>query len=130
METEGSAGDVVSIPEPVDFSNFLSEPASSSSGVIFNSNGNVYKLNQSGLSSVFVGPWLINGNVSSFTINRTITDGTLSIDPGSGWLALATIRQYSIQSTSSPQSTTVMFEISDDGGVTVLDAVSYVFQLL
>ena len=128
-ETEGASGNVVVIPEGVNFSNTLLLNGTTFSGVIFNSNGGVYRLNDTGSTSILVGQWLINGAVASFTIRRTVTNGVLNGDQGAGWLALTTNRQNDVQETSQPNSATVTFEISDDGGTTVLDSVFYTFVI-
>lgn len=129
MATEGSSGNAVAIPEGANFTNMLLASGTTFSGVIFASSGSVFRLNSNGSSSTYIGPWLLNGSASSFTLQRTETNGSLNGDEGPGWLALTSNRRYDVQETSQPNSATVLFEISDDGGATVLVSFSYKFQI-
>ena len=81
-----------------------------------------------GLSAV-IGEWLISGNPASFWIQRTITEGTLEVDPGAGFLQMNTDRTYDNQKeTDGVKVTKVFFEISSDSsGVPVIETANMTF---
>lgn len=81
-----------------------------------------------GLSAV-PGQWLISGAAADFFVQRSILDGTLEIDPGTGFLQLNANRKYINQKASAGiKETTVFFEISSDvSGVPIVDTATMTF---
>jgi len=69
---------------------------------------------------------------SSFWIRRTITGGSLSTDPGAGWLALSTGRSFVRNRTTNSEGTntcTLYFEIATDSGGSNIVATSSSFDI-
>lgn len=99
------------------------------SGIKTGGGGVLSTIQANGGFSAISGEWLISGTPAAFFIQRTITEGTLEVDPGTGFLQMNTDRIYDNQkSTIGVKTTKVFFEISSDvSGVPVIDTADMTF---
>lgn len=90
-----------------------------SSGIVLDNAGVAFTKNANNSNSQITGEWLIAGTPANFYVQRTVIQGTLTSDPGGGFLQLNATRTYSIKQLSTGSKTTIIFlEISDDAGGT------------
>lgn len=100
------------------------------SGVSFDIDGVLSEIQAGGGLSAIIGEWLLTGAASAFFIQRTIITGTLEEDPGTGFLAMSSIRRYENNKASDGLKVTeVFFEISSDvSGVPIVATATHVFS--
>lgn len=111
--SQGANSEVVQIPVFTGFSTTGME-GTIYSGVRFGSDGNLYRRQAAGGWSVFA-QWLVNGTASNFYLSRTINDGTLTEDAGSGQLQMNVNRDFDVQTAIEVEVTaSVSFQLSDD----------------
>jgi hypothetical protein len=108
------------------------DPGNASAGIVFQSDGTI-TYNASDASLAGSANWFLPTTVAigaGFWIRRTITAGSLSTDPGAGWLALSTGRNYVRNRTSIGTNTcSLYFEIATDSGGSTIVATSPSFDL-
>ncbi len=99
------------------------------SGMVFSSSGQKSVIRGTGATNP-VGSWLQSGANTDFWIRHTITQGTLQVEPGTGWNAMSTTRTYDNQKSSAGWKTTIVyFEIaSDAAGVTIVDTATHTYH--
>ncbi len=126
--SEGTVADSVKITDRT-INNFRFS-GTCHSGVRFGSDGVLFKRQANDGLSAISGEWLVTGTASGFFLQRTITSGTLEVDPGTGFLQLNTNRDYDNQKSSAGTKVTeVFFEISSDvSGVPVVDTATMIFS--
>lgn len=89
------------------------------SGIVLDNAGVAFTKKANNGNSQITGEWLIAGTPGDFYVQRTVTQGSLTTDPGSGFLQLNATRTYSIRQIGTGDRTTIIFlEISDDAGGT------------
>ena len=89
------------------------------SGIVLDNAGVAFTKNADDGNSQITGEWLIAGTPANFYVQRTVTSGSLTTDPGAGFLQLNVTRTYSIRQIGTGDRTTkILLEISDDAGGT------------
>ena len=126
-ETEAVASDTVKLTDRL-VSN-TSVAGTVHSGVRLDSLGQLFTFQAEGGTSAVIGEWLVSGTPADFYVQRTITSGTLEVDPGAGFLQLNTTRSYDNQKASVGVKTTVVFfEISSDvSGVPIVATATHTY---
>jgi len=99
------------------------------SGVKFGLNGVLSTIQANGGFSARPGEWLVSGTASTFYLQRTIEQGTLEVDPGTGFLQLNADRIYDNQKAfQGIKKTVVFFELSSDiSGSPIVDTATMTF---
>lgn len=97
------------------------------SGIKLGLNGVLSTINAFGGFNAITGEWLITGSAADFYVQRTIIDGTLDQDPGTGFLQLNTDRIYELVRAVEGEATTILFlEFSSDvSGVPLVGSATY-----
>jgi len=127
-DTEGQAGDVVTLTSRVIPRIRINQPCSS--GIQFGADGILYLIQNNGGTSAVIGEWLANGVASDFYVSRTIDSGTLVVDAGAGPLQLNANRGYQIlRSTIGIDEATITCTLSNDiSGLPILATATYDFK--
>ena len=73
------------------------------SGLKIDADGGLYERAPAGGFNRFA-TWLLKGTASTYYVQRTIIDGSLTTDPGTGWLQLNTDRIYDIQTSAAEET--------------------------
>ena len=126
--SEGSVGNAINIKDRT-VTNFRAS-GTCHAGIKLGLNGVLSTIQAAGGFSAKSGEWLVNGSASTFYVQRTITVGTLQVDPGSGFLQLNVDRIYDSQrSVNGFKTTTVFFEIADSvAGTNILATATMTFE--
>lgn len=113
QSTDGAASDTVVLTDRTVENTSTGEPVNS--GIRLGSDGVLREYQAGGGRTAIIGEWLVSGTASTFFVQRTILDGTLQTDPGTGFLQLNVNRDYiNLKSTNGTKVTSIFLEISSD----------------